>query len=120
MPATAVRSEPVPLPFKSPESVVDPVPPCDTPSVPEMKLKPTEVVATTSPFWSVARSLEVRLVKYTLPDAVNCVVDAAPLKTWSALQLFAVVVPKASVNAPVELLYWSGYAPVSDDEEILL
>jgi hypothetical protein len=42
------------------------------------------------------------------------------VNVWSWLKEFAVVVPKAVVKTPVELLYASGYEALSDVEEILL
>ena len=58
----AAVTAPVPLPVKRPPSVVEPVPPCPTPRVPVMKLKPTEVVATIFPVASVERSALVSVV----------------------------------------------------------
>jgi hypothetical protein len=56
LPMEAEVTAPVPLPERMPPKVVDAVPPCATPRVPVMKLKPTEVVATTCPSALVERS----------------------------------------------------------------
>ena len=41
-------------------------------------------------------------------------------KMLCALHVFAVVVPNARLKTPVEELYWIGYVPESEVDEILL
>ena len=65
-----MRSEPVPFPFKSPVSVVEPVPPNPTPSVPKIELALKVVVAETTPCALVCRNPE------TAFEMVRFVVDA--------------------------------------------
>ena len=52
----ALRSEPVPLPTRSPLSVVEPVPPFATGKMPEMLFTPMDVVAIILPVGSVAKT----------------------------------------------------------------
>ena len=59
------------MPFKSPVSVVDPVPPLPTPSVPVSTFVPIDVVATTLPVVSVERSDEVRPENQVVPRVVR-------------------------------------------------
>ena len=72
----ALRSEPVPLPTRSPVSVVEPVPPFATPSVPVRLFTPIDVVAIIFPVESVAKTEPVSAVKYVLPETVSAVVEA--------------------------------------------
>jgi hypothetical protein len=72
----------------------------------------------------VLRSDEVTLAIERLVVLALVKVDEAattpPLKVLSDEKIFAVVVEKAVVKAPVVELYASGYEAESDEEEILL
>ena len=103
MPATAERRDPVPLPFKSPESVVDPVPPFDTESVPVKRLKPIDVVATTDPFTFVER-IAFGMLEIAKVVEVAVVRVVPPLKMLVLEKVLLVVVEKREVKTPVVLL----------------
>ena len=74
MPTMALWMYPVPLPFKMPASVVEPVPPYWTESVLVPEILP------------VAPAINRALL--TL-ETVSALVLAPPAKVWSAVQLFA-------------------------------
>jgi len=94
---------PVPFPFRSPVSVVEPVPPLPTPSVPKMELAENVEVAETTPSAFVCRKplaapkterlLVVRFVVlavalYIVPLTLIFVLDAPPLKVWRSDHVF--------------------------------
>ena len=66
----------VPLPTRIPESVVEPVPPFATGSIPVRLFTPIDVVAIILPVESVANTEPVSAVKYALPETVSAVVEA--------------------------------------------
>ena len=113
-----------PPPVRSPAElmVTDELASCAFVIVPESKLAPMEVVATTLPVLSVPRSEEVRLVRYVLPETVNAVllaygnVEAATVevavKMGAVNVLYAVRMPRKS-----ELPYTSKMLPVVEVAE---
>ena len=128
----------MPLPTRSwPKVGVDerPVPPFATPSVPLRRPTLIDEVATTLPCALVARRLLTIEVIARLVVVAWLVVALSAVKFWkvddavarmppanvlSCENVFAVVVPKALVNAPVEELYASGYAAESEVLDTLL
>ena len=100
----AVKSEPVPLPTRRPESVVEPVPPFATGSIPVRLFTPMDDVAIILPLLSVARTEFVSEVRYVLPLTVNAVVDAyGSVFGVVEVEVMAPEIPSAplSVSPPV-------------------
>ena len=73
----AVSSEPVPLPTKRPESVVEPVPPTLTASVVDAETTPLLLVVSTPAGERDTVRFEVEAVpKYPVPETVSAVEEA--------------------------------------------
>ena len=106
LPMVSELIAPVPLPRRSPVSVVEPVPPLVTPSVPpkdesERQFPPTAKQPVVR-FTPVAK-VEVALVSVVVAvpfDIERSVVDAPALNCWSAVQVLALPKLRATVTAP--------------------
>ena len=78
-------------------------------------------IVPTTPLVALRRPVSVPMPKLVVVAlVVEAFVANKDEKILCALHVFAVVVPNARLNNPVEELYWIGYVPESEVDEILL